>query len=221
MSFVAFGVVTKLYLWPWLQTRGRNEALLALVVPHLFRFVGLSFLVPEVVSPELPRAIAVPAAYGDLGAAILALIATLALARRASWAIAAVWPFNVLGGGRPVVRFLPRAFRRAARCPNAGRCVLHPDCDRAAAADHTCLCLSTACRERRSRAMRRATQDGVCRRRAGVSRIDGVSARVVAAWQHALGIGGGSQVRVRRGPVVLVKWPNDQRDNAGRPKPRG
>src|SRR6266446_5269264 len=69
MSFVAFGVVTKLYLWPWLQTRGRNEALLALVVPHLFRFVGLSFLVPGVVSPELPQAIAVPAAYGDLGAA--------------------------------------------------------------------------------------------------------------------------------------------------------
>jgi hypothetical protein len=56
-------------------------------MPHLFRFVGLSFLVPGVVSPELPRAIAVPAAYGDLGAAILALIATLALARRASWAI--------------------------------------------------------------------------------------------------------------------------------------
>jgi hypothetical protein len=87
MSFVAFGVVTKLQLWRWLQTRRRNEALLALVVPHLFRFVGLSFLVPGVVSPELPRAIAVPAAYGDLGAAILALIATLALARRASWAI--------------------------------------------------------------------------------------------------------------------------------------
>jgi hypothetical protein len=50
MSFVAFGVVTKLYLWPWLQTRRRNEALLALVVPHLFRFVGLSFLVPGVVA---------------------------------------------------------------------------------------------------------------------------------------------------------------------------
>ena len=97
MSFVAFGVVTKLYLWPWLQTRRRNEALLALVVPHLFRFVGLSFLVPGVVSRELARAIAVPAAYGDLGTAILALIATLALARRASWAIAAVWLFNVWG----------------------------------------------------------------------------------------------------------------------------
>jgi hypothetical protein len=110
MSFVAFGVVTKLYLWPWLQTRRRNEALLALVVPHLFRFVGLSFLVPGVVSPELPRAIAVPAAYGDLGAAILALIATLALARRASWAIAAVWLFNVWGAADLLFAFYQGLF---------------------------------------------------------------------------------------------------------------
>ena len=46
MSFVTFGVVTKLYLWPWLQTRGRNEALLALVVPHLFRFFIPTAIVP-------------------------------------------------------------------------------------------------------------------------------------------------------------------------------
>lgn len=46
MSFVTFGLVTKLYIWPHLQGRERNEALLALVVPHAFRFVGLSFIVP-------------------------------------------------------------------------------------------------------------------------------------------------------------------------------
>jgi hypothetical protein len=97
MSFVAFGIVTKLYIWPWLRTLRREDALLALVVPHTFRFVGLSFLVPGVVSPSLPPAFANPAAYGDLVAAILAIVATFALSARASWAIAITWIFNVWG----------------------------------------------------------------------------------------------------------------------------
>ena len=36
------------------------------MILHSFRFVGLSFLIPGVVSPDLPVAFAAPAAYGDL-----------------------------------------------------------------------------------------------------------------------------------------------------------
>ena len=97
MSFLAFGIVTALYIWPRLRLMRREDAVLPLVVPHMFRFVGLSFLVPGVVSPSLSSAFAIPAAYGDLGAAILAVISTLVLSARASWAIAAVWAFNVWG----------------------------------------------------------------------------------------------------------------------------
>jgi hypothetical protein len=97
MSFVAFGLITKLYIWPRLRILERNEALVPLVVPHAFRFIGLSFLVPGVVSPALPSAFAAPAAYGDLVAAILAVAATLALSRRASVATLLVWLFNVWG----------------------------------------------------------------------------------------------------------------------------
>jgi hypothetical protein len=97
MSFLAFGLVTKLYIWPWVRVMPREDALTALVVPHTFRFIGLSFLVPGVVSPSLSRDFAGPAAYGDLIAAVLAVIATLALRARASWAIAIVWVFNVWG----------------------------------------------------------------------------------------------------------------------------
>jgi len=53
--------------------------------------------VPGVVSPSLSSDFAAPAAYGDLVAAILAVLATLALQARASWAIAIVWVFNVWG----------------------------------------------------------------------------------------------------------------------------
>jgi hypothetical protein len=97
MSFISFGMVTKLYIWPQLSVMHSMDALLPLVVVHTFRFVGLSFLVPGVVSVSLPRAFAIPAAYGDLIAAILAVIATLALSAQAAWALAIVWIFNVWG----------------------------------------------------------------------------------------------------------------------------
>jgi hypothetical protein len=97
MSFVAFGLVTKLYIWPRLRLLERDDALVPLVVPHAFRFVGLSFLVPGVVSPLLPSAFAAPAAYGDLAAAILAVVAAIALSRRWFLATSLVWLFNVWG----------------------------------------------------------------------------------------------------------------------------
>ena len=48
------------------------------------RFVGLSFLIPGVVSPSLSAAFAIPAAYGDLVAAVLAVLAIAGLVARAS-----------------------------------------------------------------------------------------------------------------------------------------
>jgi len=97
LSFVAFGVVTALYIWPRLRRMPQKDALTALVVPHTFRFVGLSFLVPGVVSPSLPHAFAAPAAYGDLAATFLALAATAALVARARFALPLVWVFNLWG----------------------------------------------------------------------------------------------------------------------------
>jgi hypothetical protein len=110
MSFVAFGLVTKLYIWPRLRNLERDDALLPLVLPHTFRFVGLSFLVPGVVSPSLPSAFANPAAYGDLVAAILAVAATIALARHAPLATAAVWLFNVWGAADLLLAFYQGLF---------------------------------------------------------------------------------------------------------------
>ena len=97
MSFLAFGTVTKLYIWPRLRIMPREDALMALVAPHTFRFIGLSFLVPGVVSPSLSSDFAIPAAYGDFVAAMLALIATWTLYARQTWAVGLVWVFNVWG----------------------------------------------------------------------------------------------------------------------------
>jgi len=97
MNFVASGILTKLYILPRLRVMNREEALLPLVAPHMFRFVGLSFLVPGVVSTSLSTDFARPAAYGDLAAALLAVIAIIALSARASWALPIVWIFNLWG----------------------------------------------------------------------------------------------------------------------------
>jgi hypothetical protein len=94
-SFVAWGIVTYQYIWPALGRQPRADALRPILLLHSFRFVGLAFVVPGVVSPDLPFAFAGPAAYGDLTTAILALLALATLQR--TFGIVLVWAFNVLG----------------------------------------------------------------------------------------------------------------------------
>jgi hypothetical protein len=55
----------------------------------------LAFLVPGVVAPDLPSAFAHAAAYGDIIAAVLALLALLSLPRGAGVFVA--WVFNLWG----------------------------------------------------------------------------------------------------------------------------
>ncbi len=96
-GFLAWGLIAGLYAWPELKTAPLKVALMALIAPHMFRFVGLSFLVPGVVSEKLPAEFAGPAAWGDLIAAFLAMAAMLGVANDAPWALVAVWIFNVFG----------------------------------------------------------------------------------------------------------------------------
>jgi hypothetical protein len=56
LSFIAWGIITARYVWPELRLRPRAEALRPLLILHSFRFIGLAFLVPGVVSPDLPPA---------------------------------------------------------------------------------------------------------------------------------------------------------------------
>jgi hypothetical protein len=93
-SAIAWGNVAR-YVWPALRFRPRSEALRPLLILHTFRFLGMAFLVPGVVSPDLPRAFATAAAFGDLVAAALALLSLLSLQRAPGVLVA--WIFNVWG----------------------------------------------------------------------------------------------------------------------------
>jgi hypothetical protein len=94
-SVIAWGIVAARYLWPALRFRQRSEALRPLLILHSFRFLGLAFLVPGVVSADLPSAFATAAAFGDIVAAVLALLALLAL--ESGPGLLVVWIFNVWG----------------------------------------------------------------------------------------------------------------------------
>ncbi len=94
-SFIAWGIITARYVWPELRLRPRAEALRPLLMLHSFRFIGLAFLVPGVVSPGLPAAFAQSAGYGDIIAAILAVLAVLSLPSAAGVVIA--WIFSIWG----------------------------------------------------------------------------------------------------------------------------
>src|SRR6202162_248232 len=94
-SLIVWGIVAARYIWPELRHRQRAEALRPLLILHSFRFIGLAFLIPGVVSPDLPAAFAHSAAYGDIIAAILALLALTSLPSASGVAIA--WIFNLWG----------------------------------------------------------------------------------------------------------------------------
>jgi len=94
-SLVVWGVVTTRYIWPELSARPPADALKPILVLHSFRFIGLSFMVPGVVAPDLPSGFAHGAAYGDIVAAALALISLLLLPSAAG--VAATWIFSIFG----------------------------------------------------------------------------------------------------------------------------
>jgi hypothetical protein len=95
LGFVVWGMIGARYIGPALRGRPRTEALRPLLLLHAFRFVGLAFLVPGVVSPDLPDAFAQPAAYGDLATSLLALLAIATLKSRLGTIV--VWVFNIVG----------------------------------------------------------------------------------------------------------------------------
>lgn len=97
MAFLVFGLIAKWYLWPAIKDRAPKSALTPLLLYACLRVNGLMFLMPGLVSPELPRAFAVPTAYGDLAAAILALFALWPVRTGNAVTLPMVWLFNVVG----------------------------------------------------------------------------------------------------------------------------
>lgn len=97
LATIAYAAIAKAHVLPRLAALPRSKALEALIWPHAFRFVGLAFLIPGVTAEPLDPRFATAAAYGDLVAAVLALLAIAGLRRGWSAALLVVWAFNIEG----------------------------------------------------------------------------------------------------------------------------
>lgn len=96
-STLVFWIAARLYLWPRLHRLSPRDVLLPILLLHGFRHLGLMFLAPGATGPGIPAQFALPAAAGDLAAALLAITAIPAVATDARIAKPLVWLFNVEG----------------------------------------------------------------------------------------------------------------------------
>jgi hypothetical protein len=96
-AFLTSAVVAYIYVWPQVRAMPRDDALRLLATFHAFRFLGMNFLVAGFVSPELSSDFANKVGWGDLVAAVLALLSMTALSWRWPVAIPIVWIFNIWG----------------------------------------------------------------------------------------------------------------------------
>jgi hypothetical protein len=94
---LVFGIAARIYVVPRMAQLSSRAILTPILLLHAFRNLGLMFLSPGATYPGIPSEFATPAAYGDLAAAVLALIALLAVRTGSFWARPLVWIFNIEG----------------------------------------------------------------------------------------------------------------------------
>jgi hypothetical protein len=92
-----FWIAARMYVLPRLPELSARSVLLPILLLHSFRHLGLMFLAPGATYAGIPSPFAVPAALGDLAAAILAVAALAAVWANARYAGALVWIFGVEG----------------------------------------------------------------------------------------------------------------------------
>src|SRR5437868_12359905 len=96
LGYVAWLLCFGAYILPWLRSMDRVAAHRAIATLHSFRFFGLVFILPGVVSPNLPPSFAVFAAYWDFATGVLAMLALLAARIRPLFWLFVV-AFNLVG----------------------------------------------------------------------------------------------------------------------------
>ena len=93
----------------WIQPRiaklSLHEALLPFVFLNAFRYLGLTFMAKEQFYDGFPTEFLTTVGILDLTTAILAIIATIALKNKWSFAIPLVWIFNIVGFGDLITAF--------------------------------------------------------------------------------------------------------------------
>ena len=96
LGYVAWLLCFGAYIMPRLKSTDMVAAQRAIATLHSFRFVGLVFILPGVVGPNLPASFATFAAYWDMATGVLAIFALLTVRIRPLFWMFVV-AFNLVG----------------------------------------------------------------------------------------------------------------------------
>jgi len=95
LGYAAWALAFGSYIWPGLRSMDAARAHRVIATLHSFRFFGLIFILPGIVGPQVPSSFAIPAAWGDLATALLAMLALACFRTRLFWIF--IVAFNILG----------------------------------------------------------------------------------------------------------------------------
>jgi len=96
LSLLLSVLVARWYVWPALRSVPVSTALAPLFLVHGLRYLPSSAFAPGQVDPRIPMDAMAAIAYGDLGSAVLAIIAALFMRYRWSGAIGVAWTVNIV-----------------------------------------------------------------------------------------------------------------------------
>ena len=99
LGLIIFGTVFREYVLGWLQRSDVFVAIAPVLLFQGFRFLGLTMLAPDQVAAGQDMDAIEVIAYGDLAAAVTAIIAALAAYRRSALTVPLAWLFTVVGIG--------------------------------------------------------------------------------------------------------------------------
>ncbi len=97
IGFVSIGFLTLWYVRPFVNRQSYSQALTILIAPHIFRYIALQLFAAQATGLVISDSGRKFIAYGDVAAAILALVALWAVYRKVSWTKTAVWIFAIFG----------------------------------------------------------------------------------------------------------------------------
>jgi hypothetical protein len=97
LGVILFSTALNIYVKPRLSQLSPMTLLTPILLLHALRELGLMFMFSGATLPGMPQQFAVPAAWGDFIAAVLATVALVAVRRQATSAKTWVWVFNIWG----------------------------------------------------------------------------------------------------------------------------
>jgi hypothetical protein len=90
-SLIVLAAIARWYVVPWLDSRARADALIALLWVHVFRYVALQVFSAQLDGFPISDGGAMEIVVGDVAGAVMAFVAIALLRNRARRAIPLVW----------------------------------------------------------------------------------------------------------------------------------